>query len=88
MREPLMDGEWVEPAASNYHGYSLNELPPPSQAWGANLMLNILEACVPKWTNGASLASLGPQSPKYWHLLVEATNAVRSKGSSIRTPGP
>jgi gamma-glutamyltranspeptidase/glutathione hydrolase len=65
-------GEWVEPAVSDYHGFTLNELPPPSQAWGANLMLNILEACVPKWTNGATLASLGPRSPKYWHLLVEA----------------
>jgi gamma-glutamyltranspeptidase / glutathione hydrolase len=65
-------GEWVEAAVSDYHGYTLNELPPPSQAWGANLMLNILEACVPKWTNGMTLASLGPRSPKYWHLLVEA----------------
>jgi gamma-glutamyltranspeptidase / glutathione hydrolase len=65
-------GEWVEPAASEYHGFSLYELPPPSQAWAANLMLNILQACVPKWTNGASLAALGPTSPKYWHLLVEA----------------
>src|SRR5262249_15121574 len=44
----------------------------PSQSWGANLMLNILQACVPKWTNGVPLASLGPASPKYWHLLVEA----------------
>jgi gamma-glutamyltranspeptidase/glutathione hydrolase len=35
-------------------------------------MLNILEACVPKWSNGATLASLGPRSPKYWHFLVEA----------------
>jgi gamma-glutamyltranspeptidase/glutathione hydrolase len=65
-------GEWVEPAASDYHGYTLNELPPPSQAWGANVMLNVLEACVPKWSNGATLASLGPRSPKYWHFLVEA----------------
>ena len=65
-------GEWVEPATSDYRGYTLNELPPPSQAWGANLMLNILEACVPKWTSGATLASLGPRSPKYWHVLVEA----------------
>jgi gamma-glutamyltranspeptidase/glutathione hydrolase len=62
-------GEWVEPAASDYHGYTLNELPPPSQAWAANLMLNILESCIPRWTNGASL---GPNSAKYWHLLVEA----------------
>jgi gamma-glutamyltranspeptidase / glutathione hydrolase len=65
-------GQWVEPAASDYRGYTLNELPPPSQAWGANLMLNILEACVPKWAKGESLAQLGPRSPKYWHFLVEA----------------
>jgi gamma-glutamyltranspeptidase/glutathione hydrolase len=65
-------GQWVEPAASDYRGYALNELPPPSQAWGANLMLNVLEACVPKWTQGGSLAQLGPRSPKYWHLMVEA----------------
>jgi gamma-glutamyltranspeptidase len=25
-------GEWVEPAASDYRGYSLYELPPPSQS--------------------------------------------------------
>jgi gamma-glutamyltranspeptidase/glutathione hydrolase len=65
-------GQWTEPAASSYHGYELNELPPPSQAWGANLMLNILEACVPQWTKGETLAQLGPRSPKYWHLMVEA----------------
>src|SRR6202011_4507498 len=65
-------GQWVEPAESDYRGYALNELPPPSQAWGANLMLNILEACVPKWAKGESLAQLGPRNPKYWHLLVEA----------------
>jgi len=65
-------GEWVEAAQTNYRGYSLNELPPPSQAWGANLMLNILEACMPKWAQGATLASLGPRSPKHWHFLVEA----------------
>ena len=65
-------GEWVTAARSDYHGYTLNELPPPSQDWGANLMLNVLEACVPKWAKGETLASLGPRSPKYWHLLVEA----------------
>jgi gamma-glutamyltranspeptidase/glutathione hydrolase len=65
-------GQWVEPAASSYRGYALNELPPPSQAWGANLMLNILEACVPKWVKGETLAQLGPRTPKYWHLMVEA----------------
>jgi gamma-glutamyltranspeptidase/glutathione hydrolase len=65
-------GQWVEPAATLYHGYSINELPPPSQAWAADLMLNILEACVPKWGKGASLAQLGPRNPRYWHFMVEA----------------
>jgi len=65
-------GEWVEPASSTYHGYTLLELPPPSQDWAANEILNVLEACVPKWAPGQTLASLGPRSPKYWHLLVEA----------------
>ena len=35
-------------------------------------MLNVLEACVPKWAKGETLASLGPASPQYWHFLVEA----------------
>ena len=65
-------GEWVEPARSTYHGYELLELPPPSQAWATNEMLNILEACVPTWAKGQSLASLGPKNPLYWHMLVEA----------------
>lgn len=65
-------GEWVEPTASTYHGFDIFELPPPSQAWVVNEMLNILEMCVPKWAPGETLASLGPLNPKYWHFLVEA----------------
>ncbi|HEX5281927.1 MAG TPA: gamma-glutamyltransferase family protein [Micropepsaceae bacterium] len=65
-------GEWGEPASSTYHGYTLLELPPPSQDWAANEMLNVLEACVPKWAPGQTLATLGPRSAKYWHFLVEA----------------
>src|SRR5882762_2369389 len=65
-------GEWVEPASSTYRGYTVLELPPPSQDWAANEMLNVLEACMPKWAPGETLASLGPTSPKYWHFLVEA----------------
>ncbi|MBS0393740.1 MAG: gamma-glutamyltransferase family protein, partial [Proteobacteria bacterium] len=65
-------GEWAEPAASRYHGYDLFELPPPSQDWAAQEMLNILEACVPRWAPGESLRSLGPSSPRYWHFVVEA----------------
>ena len=65
-------GEWVEPARTQYHGYELLELPPPSQAWAANEMLNILQVCLPKWAPGETLASLGPTNPQYWHILVEA----------------
>jgi gamma-glutamyltranspeptidase/glutathione hydrolase len=65
-------GEWVEAARTRYHGYELLELPPPAQAWAANEMLNVLQACVLKWTPGKALASLGPANPLYWHLLVEA----------------
>jgi gamma-glutamyltranspeptidase/glutathione hydrolase len=65
-------GEWVEPARSRYHGYDILELPPPSQAWATEEILNILQACVPQWTPGQTLASLGPANPEYWHFLVEA----------------
>ena len=65
-------GEWVEGATTNYHGYDVWELPPPSQAWNALEILNILEVCVPQWTGGSSLADLGPTSPLYWHLMIEA----------------
>jgi gamma-glutamyltranspeptidase / glutathione hydrolase len=65
-------GEWTEAAMGNYHGYQVLELPPPSQAWAAIEMLKILEVCVPIWTPGHTLASLGPTSAAYWHLLVEA----------------
>jgi gamma-glutamyltranspeptidase / glutathione hydrolase len=65
-------GEWMEPARGSYHGYEVFELPPPSQAWAAIEMLKILETCVGTWAPGQTLASLGPASPKYWHLVVEA----------------
>jgi gamma-glutamyltranspeptidase/glutathione hydrolase len=65
-------GEWAEPAASRYHDVDVFELPPPSQDWAAQEMLNILEACVPRWAPGQTLATLGPAAPRYWHFLVEA----------------
>ncbi|MEO7208096.1 MAG: gamma-glutamyltransferase family protein [Steroidobacteraceae bacterium] len=65
-------GEWVEPARTNYNGYDILELPPPAQAWATEEILNILGACVPRWTTGQSLAALGPKNPEYWHLLIEA----------------
>jgi gamma-glutamyltranspeptidase/glutathione hydrolase len=65
-------GQWVEPVHIAYQGRDLYELPPPSQDWAALEMLNILEACVPIWTPGRTLASIGPRDPLYWHLMVEA----------------
>jgi gamma-glutamyltranspeptidase/glutathione hydrolase len=65
-------GEWVEPVTSEYHGYMLAELPPPSQGFAANEMLNILSTCTGKVYPGQTLASLGPRDARYWHLLIEA----------------
>ena len=65
-------GEWLEPAHTRYRGYDVLELPPPSQAWAANETLQILQTCMPKWAPQATLASLGPTSPQYWHILIEA----------------
>jgi gamma-glutamyltranspeptidase/glutathione hydrolase len=65
-------GEWQEPAHTTFHGHDVYELPPPSQAWAALEMVNVLEQCVPTWAPGRTLASLGPKSPLYWHLMVEA----------------
>ena len=65
-------GEWVTPATTNYHGYDVFTLPPPAQTWATDEILNILEECVPVWSPGRTLASLGPASAKYWHFVVEA----------------
>lgn len=65
-------GEWVDLAHTSYHGHEVYELPPPSQSWAALEMINVLEACVPVWAPGKTLAGLGPRSPLYWHLMVEA----------------
>jgi gamma-glutamyltranspeptidase/glutathione hydrolase len=65
-------GQWVTPATTTYHGYETSMLPPPAQTWAADEILNILEACVPEWAPGQTLATLGPANPKYWHFVVEA----------------
>ncbi|HEX4150765.1 MAG TPA: gamma-glutamyltransferase family protein [Steroidobacteraceae bacterium] len=86
-------GEWVEPARSHYHGRQILELPPPSQAWAAEEILNVLEACVPRWAPGATLASLGPANVEYWHLFVEAkklafADLLRYNGDPDAVPVP
>ena len=65
-------GEWVQPVMSDYHGFTLAELPPPANGFGANEMLSILNSCTGKVYPGQTLASLGPKDPRYWHLLIEA----------------
>jgi gamma-glutamyltranspeptidase/glutathione hydrolase len=55
---------WVEPVKTNYRGVDVWELPPPGQGIAVLEMLNILKAY--------DLKKLGPKSPEFWHLLVEA----------------
>ncbi|MFO0823461.1 MAG: gamma-glutamyltransferase [Gemmataceae bacterium] len=56
--------EWVEPVKTTYRGYDVWELPPPGQGIAVLQMLNLLEP--------HDLKKLGPSSPDYWHLLIEA----------------
>jgi gamma-glutamyltranspeptidase/glutathione hydrolase len=65
-------GEWVVPISTQYHGDTVVELPPPSQAFATIEALNILQQCVPKALPGKTLAALGPANATYWHMLVEA----------------
>jgi gamma-glutamyltranspeptidase/glutathione hydrolase len=55
---------WDAPLSTDYHGYTLWELPPNSQGLAALQMLNILE--------NFDLKSMGRNSADYWHLLAEA----------------
>lgn len=56
--------EWIEPVKASYRGYDVWELPPPGQGIAALQILNLLEP--------HDLKAMGPNSPDYWHLLVEA----------------
>jgi gamma-glutamyltranspeptidase/glutathione hydrolase len=55
---------WVAPISRPYRGVEVWELPPPGQGLAVLQMLGILE--------GTDLARLGPLSPDYWHLYLEA----------------
>jgi gamma-glutamyltranspeptidase / glutathione hydrolase len=65
-------GEWVNATTTTYQGYDVFTLPPPAQTWAVDEILNILEACVPTWAPGQTLATIGPANPQYWHFMVEA----------------
>lgn len=55
---------WGDPVSTTYRGHEVWELPPPGQGIAVLQMLNILE--------GYDLKKLGPTSPDYWHLILEA----------------
>src|SRR5205085_1274104 len=55
---------WVDPVSTTYRGYQVWEIPPPGQGIAVLQMLNILE--------GYDLKKMGPTSPDYWHLFLEA----------------
>jgi gamma-glutamyltranspeptidase/glutathione hydrolase len=55
---------WVEPVSTTYRGYQVWQIPPPGQGIAVLQMLNVLE--------GFDLKKMGPESPDYWHLFIEA----------------
>jgi gamma-glutamyltranspeptidase/glutathione hydrolase len=59
---------WVEPVKTTYRKHEVWELPPPGQGIAVLQMLNILE--------GYDLKKMGPRSPDWWHLFVEAKKLV------------
>jgi gamma-glutamyltranspeptidase/glutathione hydrolase len=61
---------WVEPISTDYHGYTIYELPPNGQGLTVLEMLNILE--------GYDIDTLKHNSPEYLHLLIEAKKAAFS----------
>lgn len=59
---------WDEPISTDYHGYTVYELPPPGQGLAALQLLNVLE--------NFDLKSMGRASPDFWHVMVEAKKVV------------
>jgi gamma-glutamyltranspeptidase/glutathione hydrolase len=55
---------WVEPVSTTYRGHEVWQLAPPGQGIAVLQMLNTLET--------HDLKKMGPRSPDYWHLIVEA----------------
>ncbi|MGP4019352.1 gamma-glutamyltransferase [Saccharopolyspora sp. 5N708] len=62
--------EWVEPLSVDYHGYEMHQLPPTTQGFAVLIMLNVIKQITP--VHGYDLAQLGPRSPLFWHLIIEA----------------
>jgi gamma-glutamyltranspeptidase / glutathione hydrolase len=57
-------GEWGDPIATDYRGYTIHQTPPPTQGVAALLAFNLLE--------GVPLARRRLHSVEHLHLLIEA----------------
>jgi gamma-glutamyltranspeptidase/glutathione hydrolase len=62
--------EWVNPISTNYKGYDVYQMPPQTQGFATLEMLNILQVCGSQL--GYNLRALGPRSPEFWSILVQA----------------
>lgn len=62
------EARWVEPLKSSYRGYDIFQLPPPTQGFAAQMILNIMETF--------DVASWGWNSVEYYHHLAEATKVA------------
>ena len=62
--------QWVKPISTTYKGYDVFQMPPQTQGFATLEMLNILEQCGPRL--GYNLHALGPRSPEFWSILVQA----------------
>jgi gamma-glutamyltranspeptidase / glutathione hydrolase len=56
--------EWVDPVSTDYHGWTVYEMPPNEQGIAALMMLNIM--------SGFPLAQWGHNSVKSLHTMIEA----------------
>jgi gamma-glutamyltranspeptidase/glutathione hydrolase len=55
---------WVDPISTNYRDCQVFQVPPPSQGIAGLLILNFL--------NGVDFSGIAPDSPEYYHALLQA----------------
>lgn len=65
-----LEARWVEPVSTTYRGFTLYQMPPPTQGLAVLEIMNIVEACGPKL--GLTPETMNPKSLDYWHLMIEA----------------
>jgi gamma-glutamyltranspeptidase len=56
--------KWVNPISTNYRGYRVCQVPPPSQGMAGSMILNFL--------NGVDFSGLDVNSPEYYHATIQA----------------